>query len=37
MTPALRPALMATASTTAQFAMVRAALDGWAETEARAA
>jgi tRNA-dihydrouridine synthase B len=37
MTPALRPALMAAPSTAVQFAMVRAALDGWAEMEARAA
>jgi tRNA-dihydrouridine synthase B len=37
MTPALRPALMAAGSSAAQFAMARAALDGWAEMEAQAA
>jgi tRNA-dihydrouridine synthase B len=37
MSPALRPALMATSSTAAQFAMVRAALDGWAGADAQAA
>ncbi len=35
--PALRPALMAASSTTAQFAMARAALDGWAGADAQAA
>ena len=35
--PALRPALMAAGSTAAQFAMVRAALDGWVGADAQAA
>ena len=35
--PDLRPALMAASSTAAQFALLRAALDGWAGADAQAA